>query len=151
MDCSPTGSSVHRISQVRILEWVAISCSRGFSRPSIKRMPPSLGGRFFTTETPSKLSHHDMWNQTYCCWVTQFSSVQFSHSAVSNSLQHHGLQDAMPPCPSPSPGVYSVQLSYPYMTARNTITLITWTFLAKWYLCFLVAKSCPTLLWPYGL
>ena len=29
MDCSPPGSSVHGIFQVRILEWVAISSSRG--------------------------------------------------------------------------------------------------------------------------
>ena len=29
MDCNPPGSSVHGISQVRILEWVAISFSRG--------------------------------------------------------------------------------------------------------------------------
>ena len=29
MDCSPSGSSVHGISQARILEWVAISFSRG--------------------------------------------------------------------------------------------------------------------------
>ena len=28
MDCSPPGSSVHRLSQVRILEWVAVSFSR---------------------------------------------------------------------------------------------------------------------------
>ena len=33
MDCSPPGSSVHGISQARILEWVAISFSRGSSRP----------------------------------------------------------------------------------------------------------------------
>ena len=33
MDCSPPGSSVHGIFQVRILEWVAISCSRGSSQP----------------------------------------------------------------------------------------------------------------------
>ena len=32
----------------------------------------------------------------------QFNSVQF----VSNSLQHHGLQHAMPPYTSPTPGVY---------------------------------------------
>ena len=29
MDCSPLGSSVNRISQAKILEWVAISFSRG--------------------------------------------------------------------------------------------------------------------------
>ena len=35
------------------------------------------------------------------------SSVQFSRSLVSNSLWHYGLQHARPPCPSPTPGVYS--------------------------------------------
>ena len=33
MDCSPPGSSVHGISQARILEWVMISFSRGSSQP----------------------------------------------------------------------------------------------------------------------
>ena len=33
-DCSPPGSSVHGISQATILEWVAISSSRGSSQPS---------------------------------------------------------------------------------------------------------------------
>ena len=36
-----------------------------------------------------------------------FSSVQFSHSVVSDSLRPHKLQHARPPCPSPSPGVHS--------------------------------------------
>ena len=35
------------------------------------------------------------------------SSVQFSHSVMSDSLQPHGLQHARLPCPSPTPGVYS--------------------------------------------
>ena len=33
MDCSPPGSSVHGILQARILDWVAISSSRGSSQP----------------------------------------------------------------------------------------------------------------------
>ena len=33
MDCNPPGSSVHGIFQARILEWVAISSSRGSSPP----------------------------------------------------------------------------------------------------------------------
>ena len=33
MDCSPLGSSDHGILQARILEWVAISFSRGSSQP----------------------------------------------------------------------------------------------------------------------
>ena len=36
-----------------------------------------------------------------------FSSVQFSLSVVSNSLQPRGLQHARPPCPSATPGACS--------------------------------------------
>ena len=39
--------------------------------------------------------------------LNPFSSVQFSRSVVSDSLRPHELQHARPPCPSPSPGVYS--------------------------------------------
>ena len=35
------------------------------------------------------------------------SSVQFSHSVVSDSLRPHELQHARPPCPSLTPGVHS--------------------------------------------
>ena len=35
------------------------------------------------------------------------SSVQFSRSVMSGSLRPHGLQHAMPPCPSPTPGAGS--------------------------------------------
>ena len=36
----------------------------------------------------------------------EWSSVQFCHSVMSNSLQPHGLQHTRPPCPSPTPRVY---------------------------------------------
>ena len=36
-----------------------------------------------------------------------FSSVQFSHSVVSDSLRPHESQHARPPCPSPALGVHS--------------------------------------------
>ena len=48
MECSPTGSSVHRISQARILEWVAISFSRGSSWPKNWTWVSCIAGRFFT-------------------------------------------------------------------------------------------------------
>ena len=38
--------------------------------------------------------------------ILSFSSVQFSHSVVSDSLWPHELQHARPPCPSPTPGVH---------------------------------------------
>ena len=42
-----------------------------------------------------------------CTMPTQFSSVQFSCSVVSDSLRPHESQHTRPPCPSPSPGVHS--------------------------------------------
>ena len=48
MDCSPPSSSVHGISQARILRWVAISFSRGSSRPSDWTWVSHIAGRFFT-------------------------------------------------------------------------------------------------------
>ena len=43
----------------------------------------------------------------YLNWTAQFSSLQFSHSVVSDSLWPHESQHTRPPCPSPTPGVYS--------------------------------------------
>jgi len=55
MGCSPPGSSVHGISQARILEWVAISFSRS-SRPRDQTHVSCLAGGFFTTESGLELS-----------------------------------------------------------------------------------------------
>ena len=48
MDCNLPGSSVHGILQARILEWVAVSFSRGSSRPRDRTQVSSIAGRFFT-------------------------------------------------------------------------------------------------------
>ena len=50
----PSRSSVHGISQARILEWVAISFSRGSSQPGIEPTSPALAGGFSITEPPGK-------------------------------------------------------------------------------------------------
>ena len=42
MDCSPPGSSVHRILQARILEWVAIPFSRDHPDPGTQLRSPAL-------------------------------------------------------------------------------------------------------------
>ena len=46
-------------------------------------------------------------SDSFPLWLIQFSSVQFSRSVVSDSLQPHESQHARPPCPSPIPGVHS--------------------------------------------
>ena len=54
-----------------------------------------------------------------CC----FSSVHFSHSAESNSLQPHELQHARPPCPSPTPGVFPKLMSIESVMPSNHLIL----------------------------
>ena len=48
MDCSPPGFSIHGIFQARILEWVAISFSRGSSWPRDQNLGLLHEGRLFT-------------------------------------------------------------------------------------------------------
>ena len=47
MDCSPPGSSVHGISQARILEWIAIPFSRVSSQPRDWTQVSCIAGSFF--------------------------------------------------------------------------------------------------------
>ena len=55
-----------------------------------------------------------MWN---------YPSVQFSCSVVSGSLQPHGLQHARPPCPLPTPRVYSNSVSVESVMPSNHLIL----------------------------
>ena len=48
MDCSLSGSFIHGIFQARVLEWIAISFSRGFSRPRNRTEVARIAGRRFT-------------------------------------------------------------------------------------------------------
>ena len=48
VDCSTPGSSMHGISQARILEWVTISFSGGSSQPRSRSQVSCIAGRFFT-------------------------------------------------------------------------------------------------------
>ena len=60
---------------------------------------PSSHSRIQEISSPS-------WSKACQRAYIQFSSVQFSHSVMSNSLWPHRLQHTRPPCPSPTPGVY---------------------------------------------
>ena len=47
--CDPMDYTAHRILQARILEWVAIPCSRGSSQPRDRTQVSHIAGRFFTS------------------------------------------------------------------------------------------------------
>ena len=47
------------------------------------------------------------WYRRFCIYINILSSLQFSHSVMSDSLRPHESQHVRPPCPSPTPGVHS--------------------------------------------
>ena len=134
MGCSQPGSSVHVISQAGILEWVAISFSRGSSQPrnptcllhwQAGSLPAEPQGSLFSLIRQCLLlgetsllvtSIHwfyfsyvwDMLLSLLCVVLTTNKyfklSVKFSHSVMSDSLWPHGLQLARLLCPWNFPG-----------------------------------------------
>ena len=57
-DLCPPGSSVHGISQARILEWAAMSSSRGLPGPGVQPASltsPALAGEFFSVPPGKQL------------------------------------------------------------------------------------------------
>ena len=83
--------------------WNAISAILLFPQVSL-----SLLLLFFPLKTqlwPRCLLLPTLW---HCLYVpVPLSSVQFSHSVLSDSLRPHESQHARPPCPSPTPRVHS--------------------------------------------
>ena len=57
---------------------------------------------------------------SFCSYQTNERSVQFICSVTSDSLQPHGLQHARPPCPSPTPGIYSDSCPLMYLVMRTS-------------------------------
>ena len=86
LDCTLPGSSVHGISQARMLEWVAIPFSRGPSRArdQIHVSCVSCIGRQI-------LYHWVTWETLSLLGIPYFSSVQFICSVVSDPLWPHEL------------------------------------------------------------
>ena len=76
-----------------------------------------VGESCYYDKTKSKIKY-TCWKwvaKIQCYWINyeqdnglqeKFSSIQFSHSVVSNSLRPYEPQHARPPCPSPTPGVH---------------------------------------------
>ena len=69
MDCSLPGSSTHRILQARILEWLAISSSRGSSRPRDRTWVSSA-----LQADSLSLSHLRNFPSEFCQFLLSFSS-----------------------------------------------------------------------------
>ena len=62
VDCRPPGSSIHGILQARILEWVAISFSRGSSWPRDRTQVSHKQADVLTSEPPGNHGLYSPWN-----------------------------------------------------------------------------------------
>ena len=67
MDWGPPGSSIHRILQARILEWVAIPFSRKSSWPRDWIQVSRIAGRLFTIWATREDSKTIILNQSFIC------------------------------------------------------------------------------------
>ena len=87
MDCSSPGSSVHGILQVRILEWVAMPSSRGFSQPRGRTQVSCIAGDSSPSEPPGK--PYALYDSIYIL-LKKTKSVYGGRGQSSNYLQLGG-------------------------------------------------------------
>ena len=75
MDCSPPGFSIRGILQARVLEWVAISFSRGSSRTRDRTWDSHIVGRRFTVSATREIllnypfKNFFIYIFVWLCWV----------------------------------------------------------------------------------
>ena len=76
MDCSLPGSSIHGIFQATVLEWVAISFSRGSSQTRDRTLVSCIAGRHFTVwATREALCSNSCPLSQWCCLTVLFSAA----------------------------------------------------------------------------
>ena len=72
-----------------------------------KKKSVNIKDYFFFTWSPAKLRNATQCSLTLVSATVSLRSVQFSPSVMPHSLWPHALQHSRPPCPSPTPRVYS--------------------------------------------
>ena len=116
VDCSPPGSSVHRISQARTLEWIVISFSRGSSQPKDQTRVFCIGGRFFTL------------------WATRFRFDTVCSSRLEKAMAPHSSILAWKIPWTEEPGrlqsMGSLRVQNDWATSLSVFTFIHWR--RKW-------------------
>ena len=101
MDCSPPGSSVHGISQARILEWIAISFSRGSSQPRDQTLISCISKRILYHWAAIRLTH------THTHTHTHIHKYEGAKSDVAGEVAKGQMMKA--PGPLPETTCYSLQ------------------------------------------
>ena len=93
MDCSPPGSSVHGISQARILEWVAISFSRGSSRPRDGTYVSCIGRQMLKAFLMNLIFSFNTVGRSHC--ITHGGSQSLVDSIIDRRAMLTGINTAI--------------------------------------------------------
>ena len=146
-----------RISQTRILEWVAVSSSRGSFHPRDQTWVSHIGSQVLYRLSHLRSQGHRMASvkndqpqmsamlrggRPALELAGMLFFLQFSCSVVSDSLQPHGLQNARLPCLLLAPGIYNlmsisqvsdaIQPSHPLLSSPPNVNLSQHQRLFKW-------------------
>ena len=100
------GFSIHRILQARILEWIAISFSRGTSQPRDWTLGSCLAGRFFTVWTTEKSTIYIL--VTYFVFNSLYLFLSYSYAVPPSFPSSPVTISFLCICESASLLVYSV-------------------------------------------
>ena len=128
MDCSPPGSSVHGISQARILEWVAICFSRESSQLGLNPCPLHWQADSILPNQPPGSSSVDKSCLTLCnptnCTTPGFSVLHYLPEIAQTSV--HWVSDAIQPSRSLSPPFPLCPQSFPASGSFPMSPLFAW-------------------------
>ena len=107
-------AEVHGVSKsrTRLSDWTGLSVntkeqkSKQIKVNNLRSFRDRMWTQIFWLLSPSLTKGKQNNKILYNMGSVQLSSVQFSHSVMSDSLWPHELQHARPPCPSPTPGIH---------------------------------------------
>ena len=86
LDCSPPGSSVHGISQARILEWVVTFFSRGIFRTQASKLFPALQVNCLPLRDPGSPFNLSVFSLKVLLLEIKITTILFCHFTGKNEI-----------------------------------------------------------------
>ena len=155
MDCSLPGSSIHGIFQERVLEWIAISFSRGSSQTRNRTQVSRIASRRFTVWATREATPASMWDECNCsvvrhslvlpffgigmktdlfqsygqCWVFQICWHIECSTFTASSLRIWNSSDGIP---SPPLALFVAILLKAHLTSHSRMYGSRWLITSLW-------------------